>query len=71
MITYSGVNTLPWQQDRMDKTIRFWRDLLGMRLVAGLGRPGYGPLPSDLERDDRFFDMAGVLRSRRRNTAGR
>jgi len=25
----------------MDETIRFWRDLLGMRLVAGLGRPGY------------------------------
>jgi catechol 2,3-dioxygenase-like lactoylglutathione lyase family enzyme len=25
----------------MDRTIRFWRDLLGMRLVAGLGRPGY------------------------------
>jgi catechol 2,3-dioxygenase-like lactoylglutathione lyase family enzyme len=25
----------------MDNTIRFWRDLLGMRLVAGLGRPGY------------------------------
>jgi catechol 2,3-dioxygenase-like lactoylglutathione lyase family enzyme len=25
----------------MDTTIRFWRDLLGMRLIAGLGRPGY------------------------------
>jgi len=25
----------------MDETIRFWRDLLGMRLVAGLGQPGY------------------------------
>jgi len=25
----------------MDRTIRFWRDLLGMRLVAGLGRRGY------------------------------
>jgi catechol 2,3-dioxygenase-like lactoylglutathione lyase family enzyme len=25
----------------MDLTIRFWRDLLGMRLVAGLGKPGY------------------------------
>jgi catechol 2,3-dioxygenase-like lactoylglutathione lyase family enzyme len=25
----------------MDSTIRFWRDLLGMRLVAGLGKPGY------------------------------
>ncbi len=25
----------------MDRTIRFWRDLLGMRMVAGLGKPGY------------------------------
>ena len=25
----------------MDSTIRFWRDLLGMRLIAGMGGPGY------------------------------
>jgi catechol 2,3-dioxygenase-like lactoylglutathione lyase family enzyme len=25
----------------MDATIRFWRDLLGMRLLFGLGKPGY------------------------------
>ncbi len=25
----------------MEKTIRFWRDLLGMRLVGGLGKTGY------------------------------
>lgn len=25
----------------MDKTIRYWRDLLGMRLAAGIGKPGY------------------------------
>lgn len=25
----------------MDETIRFWRDLMGMRLVIGYGRPGY------------------------------
>lgn len=25
----------------MTATVRFWRDLLGMRLLAGLGRPGY------------------------------
>jgi catechol 2,3-dioxygenase-like lactoylglutathione lyase family enzyme len=25
----------------MEKTIRFWRDLLGMRLVGGLGKRGY------------------------------
>jgi len=41
MIAYSGVNHLALATGAMDKTIRFWRDLLGMRLVAGLGRPGY------------------------------
>ena len=41
MITYNGVNHLAMATNNMDETIRFWRDLLGMRLVAGLGRPGY------------------------------
>jgi len=41
MITYTGVNHLAMATQDMDMTIRFWRDLLGMRLVAGLGRHGY------------------------------
>lgn len=41
MISYTGINHLAMATHDMDKTIRFWRDLLGMRLVAGLGRPGY------------------------------
>ena len=41
MVTYTGINHLAMATQDMDKTIRFWRDLLGMRLVAGLGRPGY------------------------------
>ena len=41
MITYTGINHLAMATKDMDTTIRFWRDLLGMRLVAGLGRPGY------------------------------
>ena len=41
MIQYNGVNHLAMATGDMDKTIRFWRDLLGMRLVAGLGRAGY------------------------------
>jgi catechol 2,3-dioxygenase-like lactoylglutathione lyase family enzyme len=35
------VNHLALATGNMDKTIRFWRDLLGLRMVAGLGRPGY------------------------------
>ena len=41
MVTYNGVNHLALATGDMDGTIRFWRDLLGMRLIAGLGQPGY------------------------------
>ena len=40
-IHYTGINHLAMATGDMDTTIRFWRDLLGMRLIAGLGRPGY------------------------------
>ena len=39
-VTYNGVNHLAMATGDMDLTIRFWRDLLGMKLVAGLGQPG-------------------------------
>lgn len=41
MVKYTGINHLAMVTGDMDETIRFWRDLLGMRLVAGLGHPGY------------------------------
>jgi catechol 2,3-dioxygenase-like lactoylglutathione lyase family enzyme len=41
MVKYNGINHLAMATRDIDATIRFWRDLLGMRLVAGLGRPGY------------------------------
>ena len=41
MVNYTGINHLAMVTGDMDATIRFWRDLLGMRLVAGLGHPGY------------------------------
>jgi catechol 2,3-dioxygenase-like lactoylglutathione lyase family enzyme len=41
MIKYNGINHLAMVTSDMDATIRFWRDLLEMRLVAGLGHPGY------------------------------
>ena len=40
-IHYTGINHLAMATGDIDATIAFWRDLLGMRLVAGLGRPGY------------------------------
>jgi len=41
MIRYTGINHLAMATKDMGRTVLFWRDLLGMRLVAGLGRPGY------------------------------
>ena len=38
---FTGINHLALATGDMDATIRYWRDLLGLRLVAGLGRPGY------------------------------
>lgn len=38
---FTGINHLAMVTDDMDKTIRFWRDLLGMRLVASLGKQGF------------------------------
>jgi catechol 2,3-dioxygenase-like lactoylglutathione lyase family enzyme len=46
----------------MDRTIRFWRDLLGMRLVAGLGKPGYRHYFFEISPNDliAFFEWPGV-----------
>jgi len=46
----------------MDKTIRFWRDLLGMRLVAGLGELGYRHYFFEISETDliAFFEWTGV-----------
>ncbi len=41
MPQYTGINHLAMVTGDMDRTIHFWRDLLAMRLVAGLGRKGY------------------------------
>jgi len=38
---FNGVNHIAMATGDLDTTIRFWRDLLGLRLIAGLGQPGY------------------------------
>ncbi len=62
MITFNGINHLAMATGDMDKTIRFWRDLLGMRLVAGLGRPGYRHYFFEISDNDliAFFEWPGV-----------
>lgn len=41
MAHFTGINHLALATGDMDATLLFWRDLLEMRLVAGLGHPGY------------------------------
>ena len=62
MVRYSGINHLAMATRDMDTTIRFWRDLLGMRLVAGLGRPGYRHYFFEISEHDMiaFFEWPDV-----------
>jgi len=62
MIRYSGVNHLALATGNMDETILFWRDLLGMRLVAGLGKPGYRQYFLQVSDHDMvtFFEWLGI-----------
>lgn len=62
MVSFNGVNHLAMATGDMDKTIRFWRDLLGMRLVAGLGRSGYRHYFLQISETDliAFFEWSGV-----------
>ena len=62
MARFNGVNHLAMATGDMDSTIRFWRDLLGMRLVAGLGQPGYRHYFFQISDFDliAFFEWPGV-----------
>ena len=62
MVRFNGVNHLAMATGNMDETIRFWRDLLGMRLVAGLGQPGYRHYFFEISKNDMiaFFEWPGV-----------
>lgn len=62
MPRYCGVNHLAMVTGDMDATVRFWRDLLGMRLVAGLGRPGYRHYFFEISATDMiaFFEWPGA-----------
>jgi catechol 2,3-dioxygenase-like lactoylglutathione lyase family enzyme len=61
MVSFNGVNHLAMATGDMDRTIRFWRDLLGMRLVAGVGQPGYRHY-FEISKSDliAFFEWPGV-----------
>lgn len=59
----SGINHLAMATSDMDATIRFWRDLIGFRLLACLGRPGYRHYFFEISETDMiaFFEWPDVL----------
>lgn len=59
---FTGINHLAMATADMEATIRFWRDLLGLRLVAGLGREGYRQYFLEISQTDMiaFFEWPGV-----------
>jgi catechol 2,3-dioxygenase-like lactoylglutathione lyase family enzyme len=62
MTAYTGISHLAMVTGDMDRTIRFWRDLLGMRLVAGLGSKGYRHYFFEISDQDMiaFFEWPDV-----------
>ncbi len=41
MLRFKGIHHLAMATSDMNMTIRYWRDLLGMKMAAGLGKRGY------------------------------
>jgi len=62
MIKYNAIHHLAMATRDMDETVRFWRDLLGMRLVVGLGKPGYRHYFFEVSEKSHlaFFEWPGV-----------
>lgn len=62
MAPFTGINHLAMVTADMEQTVRFWRDLLGMRLVVGLGHPGYRHYFFEISQQDMiaFFEWPGV-----------
>ncbi len=63
MVKFKGINHLAMTTGDMDATIAFWRDLVGLRLVAGLGQPGYRHYFFEISETDllAFFEWPDVV----------
>jgi len=63
-MTFSCINHLAFITDDMTKTVRFYRDLLGMELTAGIGHDGYRHYffqMSDEASHVAFFEYDGAV----------
>ncbi|ABK44076.1 Glyoxalase/bleomycin resistance protein/dioxygenase [Magnetococcus marinus MC-1] len=59
---YTGLHHVAFATQDIEATVRFWRDLLGMRLVYAYGRPGYRQYFFEVSGDSRisFFEWPEV-----------
>jgi len=59
---YTGVNHVAFATRDMDVTIRYWRDLLGLRILAAMGKKGYKQYFFELTERDMvtFFEWPEV-----------
>jgi catechol 2,3-dioxygenase-like lactoylglutathione lyase family enzyme len=62
MIKFTGINHLAFATNDMESTIRFWRDLLGMRLIGGIGQRNLRQYFFELSDQDMiaFFEWPSV-----------
>lgn len=62
MSHYTGIHHLAFATQNMNKTIRFWRDLLEMPLVYSFGKPGYRQYFFEISQHDliAFFEWPDV-----------
>jgi catechol 2,3-dioxygenase-like lactoylglutathione lyase family enzyme len=62
MVKYKGIDHLAMATGDMDRTVRFWRDLLGLRIVLSIGKPGYRQYFFEISENDllAFFEWPGV-----------
>ncbi len=62
MPRFTGINHLVLATPDMSSTIRFWRDLIGLRLIVGLGRSGYRNYFFEISEHDMiaFFEWPEV-----------
>ncbi|HEX9860989.1 MAG TPA: VOC family protein [Nitrospirota bacterium] len=62
---FKGLNHLAFATGDMDMTVRYWRDLLGMRLVGSHGGPGRRQYFFELSETEfvSFFEWPGVVRA--------
>jgi len=62
MPRFTGIHHLAMVTGDMEGTVRFWRDLLGMRLAVALGKPGYRHYFFEVSPKDfiAFFEWSGA-----------